>query len=287
MVMHELLCRGARVIVEGCDVRVLTDPAVSRCPYVRATYGIEEIDRDAVKRIVEAKIKEFGFFCPYRSLESDIAVPFGSSEMISSVMGELLDCAVVVCDGAGTVITSNPGLVQGIGARMNGLLRTAPIPEVIERIRDRGGEALEGEIDQVAGVKRAIERGFRRIAVTVIGPMAREIERLRELEEQHGVRLAIFSTCNTLVSEEDVKYVELADVVCASASRLVIERVGRRALMQLGVHIPVFILTDFGKRIALRYLEAMRSPVLVSRARMPFVSEDKLPKLKGIHDKSL
>ncbi len=269
------------MVVEGCCVRVLTDPAVLRCPYVRATYGIEEIDRDAVKRIVEMKIRELGFFCPHRSLESDLAVPFGSSEMISSVMGDLLDCAVVVCDGAGTVVTSNPSLVQGIGARMNGLLRTAPIPEVIERIRARGGDVLEGRIDQVAGVKRAIERGFRRIAVTVIGPMAREIGELRELEERHGVKLAIFSTCNTLVSEEDVKYVELADVVCASASRLIIERVGRRALMQLGVHIPVFILTDLGRRIALRYLEGMRSPLLVSRVRMPFILEGKLPELRG------
>ncbi|MCS7103752.1 MAG: DUF2099 family protein, partial [Candidatus Korarchaeum sp.] len=77
--MHELLCRGARVLVEGCSVKVLTDPAVSRCPYVEATYGIEQIDRDAVKRIIESKIKDFGFFCPHRSLESDLVVPFGSS----------------------------------------------------------------------------------------------------------------------------------------------------------------------------------------------------------------
>lgn len=280
--MHELLCRGARVIVEGREVHVLTEPAVSRCPYVKAAYGIDQIDKDAVKKIVEMKIRDFGFFCPHRSLESDLAVPFGSSEMISSVMGELLDCAVVVCDGAGTVVTSNPSLVQGIGARMSGLLKTSPIPEVIERIRDNGGEVLEEpRIDQVTGVRKAIEKGFKRIAVTVIGPMAREIEELRKVEERHGVRLAIFSTCNTLVSEEEVKYVELADVVCASASRLVVERVGRRALMQLGVHIPVFILTEFGKRMALRYLEVMRAPILVSRVRMPFIVEDKLPELRG------
>ncbi|MDW8035868.1 MAG: DUF2099 family protein [Candidatus Korarchaeum sp.] len=168
-----------------------------------------------------------------------------------------------------------------MGARMNGLLRTSPIPEVIERVRGRGGDVLdEPRVDQVAGVKKAVEKGFRRIAVTVIGPMAREIEELRELEEQHGVKLAIFSTCNTLASEEEVKYIELADVVCVSASRLVIERVGRRALMQLGIHIPVFILTELGKRIALRYLEGMRSPILVSRVRIPFILEGKLPELR-------
>lgn len=279
--MHELLCRGARVLVRDREVQVLTDPVVLRCPYVRATYGIELIDREAVRRIVEMKMRDLGFFCPSRCLESDEVVPFGSSEMISSAMGEILDCAVLVCDGAGTVITSNPSLVQGIGARMNGLLSTSPIQEVIEGIRARGGEVLEEpRIDQVAGVRKAIEMGFRRIAVTVIGPMARDIGELRRIEERHDVKLAIFSTCNTLASEEEVEYIELADVVCASASRLIIERIGRKAIMQLGVHIPVFILTDLGKRIALRYLEGMRSPLLVSRVRMPFIQEDKLPVLR-------
>ena len=278
--MHELLCRGARVLVRGCEVEVLTDPAVSSCPYVRAVYKIENIDREAVKRILEDKIREFGFFCPHRSLESDLVVPFGSSEMISSVMGDLIDCAVIVCDGAGSVITWNPKLVQGIGARMNGLLKTTPIPEVIERIREMGGVTLgDPRIDQVAAVRKAIEMGFKRIAVTVIGPMAHEIEELRAIG---SVKLAIFSTCNTLVKEEDIPHLEKADIVCASASRVVIERIGPKALIQLGIHIPVFVLTSFGKAIALRYLEGMRSPILISRSRLPFLKEDALPRLRGI-----
>ena len=278
--MHELLCRGARVRVEGCRVEVLTDPAVVSCPYVRAAFKIDRIDREAVKRIVEYKIREYGHFCPHRSLKSDRLVPFGSSEMISSVMGRLLDCAVVVCDGAGSVIAWNPELVQGIGAAMTGLLSTTPIPEVIERIREMGGEVLEDpRIDQVAAVEKAVEMGFERIAVTVIGPRANVIGQLRDLEEEKGVRLVIFSTCNTLVPEEYLEYLEMADIVCASASRRVIERIGPRALMQLGIHIPVFVLTEWGREIALEYLKGMRS-IVVSRARMPFVIEDKLPEVR-------
>lgn len=276
--MHELLCRGARVLVEGCEVKVLTDPAVVSCPYVKAAYKIDRIDREAVRRIIEEKMRELGYFCPHRSLRSDHAVPFGSSEMISSVMGELLDCAVVVCDGAGSVIAWNPELVQGIGARMTGLLRTTPIPEVIERIKASGGEVLEEpRIDQVSAVRKAVEMGFERIAVTVIGPTANVIGELREIERGSGVKLAVFSTCNTLVPEEYLRYLEMADIVCASASRLVLERIGPKALMQLGIHIPVFVLTRFGKEIVLKYLEKMKSPVVVSRARMPYVVEEKLP----------
>lgn len=276
--MHELLCRGARVLVKGCDVAVLTDPAVVSCPYVRAVYKIDRIDRETVKRIVKEKIRELGYFCPHRSLKSDHVVPFGSSEMMSSVMGELIDCAVVVCDGAGSVITWNPELVQGIGARMNGLLKTTPIPEVIERIRANGGEVLEQpRIDQISAVKKALKMGFKRIAVTVIGPMAYTIKELREIEKENGIEIAIFSTCNTLVPEEYLEYIEMADIVCASASKLILERIGPKALMQLGIHIPVFVLTKLGKKIVLRYLEVVKSPILVSRVRMPYIVEDKLP----------
>lgn len=278
---HELLCRGARVVVDEDGVRVLTDPAVRSCPYVKATFKIGKIDREAVRKIVEWKIERYGHFCPNRVLSSDLLVPFGSSEMISSVMNKLIDCAVVVCDGAGSVITWNPELVQGIGAAMNGLLSTTPIPEVISRIRDMGGEVLKDpRIDQVEAVRKAVEMGFKRIAVTVVGPNAKTIGELREIERREGVRLAIFSTCNTLVPEEYLPYLEMADIVCASASRRVIERIGPKAIMQMGLHIPVFVLTKLGKEIALEYLKATRSPIVVSRARMPFVMEEKLPELR-------
>jgi len=275
--VHELLCRGARVLVEDGRVVVLTDPAVCSCPYVKAVYKIDRIDREAVKKIVEQKIRDYGYFSKNRCLKSDIVVPFGSSEMISSVMGDLIDCAVVVCDGAGSVITWNPDLVQGIGARMNGLISTSPIKEVIERIKKDGGDVLDDpRIDQVEAVRKAVKMGFKRIAVTVIGVNASSIPELREVEREAGIGLVIFSTCNTLV-KEDVRYLELADVVCASASRIVREKIGPKARMQLGISIPVFILTDAGRRIALRYLEKLRSPILISRARMPYIVEEKLP----------
>ncbi len=104
------------------------------------------------------------------------------------------------------------------------------------------------------------------------------IPKLRELEKEvEGAELAIFSTCNTLVPREHLKYLEMADIVCSSASRLVLRRIGKRALMQLGVGIPVFALTRLGRRIALRYLEGMKSPFVVSRARMPYLIEERLP----------
>jgi putative methanogenesis marker protein 8 len=278
--MHELLCRGARVLVRDGKVEVLTDPAVCSCPYVKAVYKIDKIDKEAVKRIVEEKIGCYGYFSPNRCLKSDTVVPFGSSEMVSSVMGDLLDCAVVVCDGAGSVIAWNPDLVQGIGARMNGLISTSPIKEVIDRIRKEGGDVLDNpRVDQVEAVRKAAKMGFKRIAVTVIGLDASSMPELRNVEREAGVNLVIFSTCNTLIKEGDVRHLELADVVCASASRIVRKKIGPKAKMQLGISIPVFILTERGKKIALRYIEKVKSPVLISRARMPYIVEEKLPVL--------
>jgi len=55
----------------------------------------------------------------------------------------LIDCAVVVCEGAGTVITSNGDFVQSIGARLTGIIKTSPILEVIERIKKDKGIILD------------------------------------------------------------------------------------------------------------------------------------------------
>ena len=282
---HEFLCRGARVRVSlDGRVEVLTEPAVHYCPYVAAVYGIRHIDRRAVERIVRMKMERFGFCCPHRRFDFGLVVPFGSSEIISTCMREgLLDCAVVVCEGAGTVVAWEPDLVQGIGAFLNGILRTCPVEPILRYIEGHGGTVLspsDARIDQPAGVEKAVELGFRRVAVTVIGPAARDIEAIRELEAEHkGVEVAIFSTCNTLVREEDVGYLLMADVVCSSASRLVREQVGPRALMQMGISIPVFILTDRGKRLALSYLAEVRVPFVVSRARLPYIVGEKQPTL--------
>lgn len=44
----------------------------------------------------------------------------------------IIQAAMTVCDGAGTVVTSNPQLIQGIGGYISSLAVTDPIPQVIE-----------------------------------------------------------------------------------------------------------------------------------------------------------
>ena len=147
---------------------------------------------------------------------------YGASEMTSAWLEKgFIGCAVVVCEGAGTVIASNGELIQAIGARLTGIIKTSPILATIEHIEHCGGIVLDkasAGIDQVEVVKRAFSLGFKRIAVSVAGFQAKDISKIRNFEKASKADVPVFSVCNTRVIEEDVKHIAKADIVCASAS---------------------------------------------------------------------
>jgi len=281
---HEFYCCGARVLIKDGAIDVLTEPRISHCSLHEAIYGTKTLDKEAVKRTAEIKIKDLGFCCENRVFDESSVVPYGSSEIISVCMKKgLLDCSVSVCDGTGTVIADNAGLVQAIGARLTGIVRTSPIGSTIEYIKAKGGRVLDEEsarIDQAEGTVKAAELGHQRIAVTVASFSSDSIERIRSFEKERGVRVAIFSVCNTCAEEDDVnRILRGADVVCASASRLIRERVGPRALLQLGLTIPVFALTRLGKELLLSYLIEFDESIVAYRTRrMPYLVEGRGPR---------
>jgi len=87
-------------------------------------------------------------------------VGFGASELISAGLKlGIIDCAVIASDGAGTVIARSPELVQGIGGRMSGLVKTSPLVGIIKKIEEAGGIVLDSKtarIDQPAGTARMV-----------------------------------------------------------------------------------------------------------------------------------
>jgi len=211
--------------------------------------------------------------------DEKIIVPFGASEMMMyALKRKNIDSSVVVCEGAGTVISSNPSLIQGIGAYMNGLFYTTPIPAVINNIYDNGGTVLSpdnAEIDQLKGVKRAVDSGCRRIAVTVRGDQQWAIKKIRELEKEinakkgmgvnkdtrpdnvkikpgaddkiTGVRIIILAVCNTGIRLSQANTVrDCADLAWACASRKIWNAVGPVSILQIGMKIPVFVMTENG-----------------------------------------
>jgi putative methanogenesis marker protein 8 len=265
-------------------VEVLSEPRIHSCPLHESLYGVKGIDRDSVERAVETKMQTFGFCCEHRVFDDAIVVPYGASEVIRTCLEiRLFDCAVVVCEGAGTVITSDPSLVQGIGAHLTGIIETSPIQEIIRHIETSDGSVLDSataKIDQAEGVKKAVAMGFKKLAVTVAGFQAEQITRIRRLEKESGVDITIFSVCNTCTTERDMQHIANADLVIASASKLIREQIAPKALMQIGVTVPVFAMTQRGKKTMLAYISTSNDKIVVFRAQLPYSVEQREPMSK-------
>lgn len=282
---HEIYCCGSRVRILQRDIEVLTAPKVEYCPLHESLYGTKGIDKKSVRKNVERKISGYGFCCQNRAFDAESIVAYGASEIMQVWLEKgLRDCAVVVCEGAGTVIASNGELVQAIGARLTGIVKTTPIKEIIEHIEANSGVVLDKEtacIDQVEGVKRAFELGFKCVAVSVAGFQAKAISEIREFEKSVNLDILIFSVCNTCVCNVDVKHIAKADVACASASKALRTQIGNKTLVQLGMAIPVYALTEKGKKFVLAYLAEFNHKLVVFRTgKLPYLAKGKGPILK-------
>ena len=264
--LHVTRMMHAFLAVSGGKVIRVEEPRLKYCPLVNVLYDVDQnVDREEMKRLVvemtEEKIATFGHFTDRRELKrSDIAVPYGTSEMTMIAMQKgVLDCAVTACDGAGTVVTSVPDLVQGIGARMNGLFYTSPIPAIIEGIESRGGIvpfAETAEINQAAGVRKAAEMGHKNIAVTVNGCLGESLAEVRAVEKEFGVSVTIIIVCTTAASRERVEEIrDHADIVWSCASGSVRTVVGPASIVQVTTAIPVFAITKRGVRFLASYCD--------------------------------
>jgi putative methanogenesis marker protein 8 len=286
---HLVEMAGALVRVRDGKIDVLSDPKVKWCPLRSGLYGHEAESKETVEAVLKSHIEELGMYGPGRVLEfSERPVSFGASEMISDGMKEgLVDAAVVVCEGAGTVVATRPEVVAALGAHMTGLVKTEPIEEIQSGLRERGCILLDDRctIDQVEGLRRAIVAGFEaeRVVVTITGKRAFEAEEIRKMAltsagGSAGEGPVIFAVHNLDVAEDRAGVLaETCDVVWACASRQVRDVVGRRATLQIGISIPVYALTDRGKRLVLNRALHFDDGLVMHRATLPYGPEEKLP----------
>ncbi len=288
MAEHMLEMAGALVRVRAGEVEVLTDPKVKWCPLRSGLYGHGVESRKTVESVLKRHMEELGMYGPHRVLElSERPVSFGASEMIADGMkAGLVDAAVVVCEGAGTVVAARPEVVAALGAHMTGLVRTEPIEEIQAGLRERGCILLDDRctIDQVEGYRRALAAGFERIVVTITGKRAFEAEEIRRrASTSAGEGPVIFVVHNLDVAEDQAEVLaETCDVVWGCASREVREVVGKRAKLQIGISIPVYALTDSGKRLVLNRALAFDESLVMHRATLPYGPEEKLPVYQGL-----
>ncbi len=266
--LHVLKYFSAVITVSQGQVINVTDPSLRACPLASHFYpefrNAEPEDPASVKRavreVIEAKVRNYGFFTDDRSFHFPrCVVPYGASEMLSvALKNQFLEAAVVVCDGAGTVIVRSPEIVQGIGARMNSLIFTSPLKGVLEKLDQAGCRVIFRDtawIDQAKGVEKALSLGYGKIGVTVTGFAADQLARIRELEQRARAEVTLLAVCTSGISGDRIETIRRhADLVWACASSEVRERLGPSAKVQLSKRIPVYALTDRGVAFAAVYL---------------------------------
>jgi len=256
---HILKYFSSFITVSNGKVVHITEPSLSYCPlasHLHADFkkikaaGSRTI-KQAIRKTIESKIKKYGFFTDNRKFTcNDICVPYGASEMMMFALRKRkISAAVVVCDGAGTVIVNKPEIVQGIGARMNSLVFTSPIKETIEKLKQLKCRIVSDDawIDQVQGVREAAEKRYKTIAVTINGHSSDCLKEIRKIESKYGISVTILVVCTTGVDEHNVSLIRrYADIVWSCASMEIRKKIGSRAILQLSKQIPVFILTKKG-----------------------------------------
>jgi putative methanogenesis marker protein 8 len=264
-----------KVVVENGKVVEVGTPLLRYCRLWEKIRGIKELNERTVKENIEFRIQDFGMCTGERVVEMDAFVGFGASETFMTALRRgLLDCTVTVCEGAGTVITANPALVQGIGARLSGVIETAPIEGIIKKMKDKGGQILDPpRIDQAAGVQMALELGYKRVGVTV--STVEDAQHCRAISE-HAV---IFGVHLTGISRKDAEeFCDIADLITACASPHIRELAKEKALLQAGTAVPIFALTRMGKDLLLERAKEVNDPLLLNTMRLPVLPEEKQPK---------
>ncbi len=212
--------------------------------------------------LINQVVIKAGYFDTSRPLNScEANVLFGASETISSgFKAGALDAAVIVSNNLGTIITTNDANTQGAVKRMTGLFYTSPSEEILKTATEAGIIPVfpyTGNINQIEGVKQAINMGYRRIAVTLAAQDNRLMASLKELEN-NGVTIYKFGLCSTGISEKTaLTMLENADIIWSCASKYVKEYIEPKAIAQVGIKIPVHIMTKKGWELVKNHLAYM------------------------------
>ncbi|MCL2148867.1 MAG: DUF2099 family protein [Methanomassiliicoccaceae archaeon] len=251
---HVMECLGmSKVAVEDGKVTVISGPRVGFCPLFKKYRGIDEITEDVVRENIEFRIRSFGMCTPQRDVRMKDFLSFGISEILSSALRRgMIGAAVIAADGVGTVVVTDPEIVQGLGGRISGLCETTPIEAVVEAV-GRGNvlDPATAAIDMPAGARKAKAMGHGVVAVTVASAGA-----ARAIREELGGSAVIMAVHTSPSTPEDARVLfDTCDVVTACASAAVREESKRRDVVVAGNKVPVYGVTGKGKELVMMRLD--------------------------------
>lgn len=253
-----------KVVIENGEIVEVGSSEMKYCPMFHAMHGVEELNEAFIRKNINFRIEDFGMCTSDRVIEMDDAVTVGISEILKTNMEKgNIDCVVGACDGAGTLLMTNPRVVQGVGGRVSGLVSTTPITEVIEKLEDKGSVVLDSEtaeLNQLKGLKLALDKGYKNIAITILpSPM---VEEIRNYPVDDDVNVYIFVAHTTGIKCEDVKMLfENADIVTACASKAISDYADEHKPYYYGVKVPIFCASEDGRRLLDTRLEKINKPL--------------------------
>ncbi|MBI5680340.1 MAG: DUF2099 family protein [Methanobacterium sp.] len=246
-----------RIVVKKGKVVEVGEPKINYCPLFDKYRGIKEITPESARENIEFRIKDFGMCTPHRKLRMKDFLSFGVSETLGTLLEEkIIDCAVIVSEGCGTAIITDPEFVQGMAGRISAFLSTSPIIEIINTIEAENVLNPENaEINQIKGALKAIDMGYKNIAVTILSP--EDAKKLRDLEKEYeDIKIYIFAAHVSEMSKEDSKALfDNADVITGCASKYIREIGDERKVFKAGASIPIYGVTEEGEIFLKRRIE--------------------------------
>ncbi|MBO5151932.1 MAG: DUF2099 family protein [Methanobrevibacter sp.] len=252
------------VVIENGEVVSIGEPLVEYCPIFDKIDNAKQLDKDFIKWNMEKRIREFGMCTADRVVKMPDMMSFGISEILKTnrELG-LIDCVVGVCEGVGTLLITDPEIIQGVGGRVSALVSTTPIPEVIEKVGTENVLNPEtADLDPIKGLEMAIEKGFKNIAVTILP--SKTVKELREYPSPDDVNVYIFVAHTTNASDEEAQIVfENADVVTACASDKIRDYAEKEEVYYSGSKVPIFAVTEKGREFLDNRLKKIGKPLTI------------------------
>ena len=239
----------AQIKIKNGKVTEVSEPKIEYCPLFHKHRNMEIINKEAIKKNMEFRIEDFGMCTPDRQIRMKDFLSFGISEIISTLLEEkVIDSVIMVCEGCGTIIVTDPEVAQGVGGRVSGLVKTCPIPEIICKIGEtKILDPRTARINQIEGLKLAIKEGYKKIAITVTkGDDCLEIKKIKE--ENPEIEIYLFGVHTTAISRKDARLLfDNCEVLTACASKHIWEIGEEEAVFKVGESIPIYAATEKGK----------------------------------------
>lgn len=238
----------SKIIIRNGKVISIDDPVVDYCPLFDKYRGIKKLTKESIKENIEYRIKDFGMCTENRKFPSQDFLSIGASEIISTLLKkELLDAAVIVGDGCGTVVMTDPEKIEGLAGRISGIVKTTPLKNVISFVGETNVlNPNTCEINQVKGLKMAISKGHKNIAITVSN--AKEIPEIRAIEKNNFCNVLIIGVHTTGASIEDAEiFIDQGDIITACMCENIKTIGDKKNAYKTKTRIPIYAPTEKGR----------------------------------------